>query len=185
MTVTTLDPNRSWSTKKGEGEGAAFLRTNMNYCGDDCLIWPFTRMYDGRGLVGFNGKMMNAHRLMCIFVHGDPPSKKHHAAHSCNNGHLGCVSPRHLSWNTQSENERYKYLSGFSSLSKGSRTKIPLETIAEIRATKDTVSIDAQAEKYGLKRGIVRYWRDSTHTPAAPGTSISALRKRRLRAVNS
>lgn len=69
-----------------------------------CLLWPHGKTSDGYGRIGINGKRVAAHRLVCSMVHGGSPSPKHEAAHSCGNGHLGCVNPQHLSWKTRSEN---------------------------------------------------------------------------------
>ena len=43
-----------------------------------------------------------AHRVVCRWTHGDPPSDKHEAAHSC--GRRSCVNPSHLRWATRTEN---------------------------------------------------------------------------------
>lgn len=52
----------------------------------------------------FKGKGVSAPRVMCILAHGEPPTAKHETAHSCGNGHKGCMNPRHLSWKTAVEN---------------------------------------------------------------------------------
>lgn len=69
-----------------------------------CLIWPFSRADGGRGYVYFGGRRIPAPRAMCIMAHGEPPSPGLHAAHSCGNGHLGCMHPKHLRWATPVEN---------------------------------------------------------------------------------
>lgn len=76
---------------------------------DDCLIWPFGRRLDGYcGFLCIDGKRVLASRYICAQVHGDPPSKRHEAAHLCGNGHLGCVSPLHLVWKTPAGNRADK-----------------------------------------------------------------------------
>lgn len=92
----------SWN--KGNGKGIVFLRANVAFTGDDCLIWPFSRDEDGYGHFGNEGKMLKAHRWMCEAVRGPAPSSLHYAAHECGNGHLGCVHPEHLFWKTHAEN---------------------------------------------------------------------------------
>lgn len=72
--------------------------------GDDCLIWPYSHKGNGYGQIRRDGKTMFAHRLVCEAAHGPPPTQRHEAAHSCGNGHRGCVNPRHLSWKTPAEN---------------------------------------------------------------------------------
>src|SRR3990167_5821208 len=88
----------------GKGKAAAWLRAHADYHGDDCLIWPFARKQDGRGQIGYEGETYGAHEFMCILVNGPAPSPIHETAHSCGNGHGGCVNPKHLSWKTPTEN---------------------------------------------------------------------------------
>ena len=66
-----------------------------------CMLWP-RGMDNGYGRLNYRGAPVRAHRLICILVHGEPPTSKHHAAHSC--GNPSCVNPKHLRWATPSEN---------------------------------------------------------------------------------
>lgn len=105
--------------------------------GDDCLIWPYGRNSDGYGRlsikVGSIRKHRGAHRVICIAVHGQPPTAKHEAAHSCGNGHLGCVNPRHLSWKTMKENQRDRFLHGTANLGeRNGRAKLTSADVKEI-----------------------------------------------------
>lgn len=91
--------------KRGKGPNLQWLKDHVGHVGDDCLIWPFGKRWNGYGQVGDgNGKIAYPHRIMCELVHGAPPTPKHVAAHSCHNGSGGCVHPKHLSWITPSEN---------------------------------------------------------------------------------
>lgn len=94
-----------------------FLRENVGYSGADCLAWPFGKFTGGYGMLEVNYKVWQAHRLMCTMAHGEPPSPNLEAAHSCGNGHLGCVSPRHLRWATHAENMADKIAHGTSNRS--------------------------------------------------------------------
>lgn len=90
---------------RGKGKAIAFLRAHVSFDGPDCLIWPFFRDAEGYGRFGYDGiPMLKAHRWMCEAVHGPAPSPDHHAAHECNNGHLGCIHPKHVFWKTHAEN---------------------------------------------------------------------------------
>jgi hypothetical protein len=90
---------------KGEGIAYKWMLAHRDYPHDEwCLIWPYFLDKNGRGWLTHNGERGYAHRFMCRLTHGDPPSTAHGAAHSCGNGHTGCVNPRHLSWKTQGEN---------------------------------------------------------------------------------
>lgn len=88
---------------------ALFIKSACDYQGDDCLIWPYAkaRKY---GKLYHAGKVVIAHRLVCRIAHGEPPTPKHQAAHKCG-VHL-CVTPRHLRWATQVENEADKLAHG-------------------------------------------------------------------------
>lgn len=81
-----------------------WLQERAGWAGDECLIWPFSSNWNGYGLMNLGRKTHYAHRSMCKIAHGEPPTPKHQAAHSCNNGEGGCVNPRHLSWKTPSAN---------------------------------------------------------------------------------
>lgn len=79
---------------------------------DECVLWPFKRDEQGRGKFYTEGRQTIASRYMCRLVHGEPPTPKHHAAHSCGNGHSGCVNPKHLRWATPKENSADQKLHG-------------------------------------------------------------------------
>ena len=107
--------------RKGKGPGdtrttrakkSRWVQENAGYNGDDCLIWPFSVSDHGRGSVKIGGAVMSAPRYMCTLAHGAPPTPDHDAAHSCGKGHLGCMTPGHLSWKTAKENEADKIVHG-------------------------------------------------------------------------
>lgn len=81
-----------------------WIRDHATYEGDDCLTWPFSTANAGYGKIREGGKDTPASRRMCIEAHGEPPAPGMEAAHSCGNGHLGCINPRHLRWKTKREN---------------------------------------------------------------------------------
>lgn len=76
----------------------------LKYEGNDCLIWPFSRDEFGYGTLSYEGRKSNVSNHVCRKVHGEPPSPKHEAAHSCGNGCGGCVNPKHLFWATHNDN---------------------------------------------------------------------------------
>jgi hypothetical protein len=81
-----------------------WLKSHVNYNDSKCLIYPYSKNWDGYGRTYHNGKYLNSHRVMCTLAHGQPPSDKHHAAHKC--GVTSCVNPSHLYWATPSENQK-------------------------------------------------------------------------------
>ena len=91
------------------GESERWLREEaLAYSGDDCLIWPYAKTNkgygDGYGRTKIDGRKVIVSRFICEKVNGVPPTQRHQAAHSCGNGHLGCVTPKHLSWKTPEQN---------------------------------------------------------------------------------
>lgn len=85
------------------GEPLAFINA-VPLSGEGCVTWPYSKCTNGYGQVAINGKKVLTHRISCERLNGPPPTPQHEAAHSCGNGHLGCVSPWHLRWLTHAEN---------------------------------------------------------------------------------
>lgn len=82
------------------GKPYEFALMAAKYESDDCLQWPYATDIYGYGRINNTG----AHRIVCEIAHGSPPTPSHEAAHSCGNGHLGCVNANHLRWATHKEN---------------------------------------------------------------------------------
>lgn len=128
----------------------------LPYQSDDCLTWPYSKSGEGYALVESNGRTNHVHRLACGKVNGPPPTPKHQAAHSCGKGSLGCVNPRHLSWKTQSENERDKLRHGTHN--RGERhgmAKLNADTVREIRALEGNLSKRKMAAKFGVSHRTI------------------------------
>lgn len=156
-----------WSTARGQGRGIKWLRAHVDYAGDDCLVWPYFRdPREGYGTMGHEGKVWKAHRLMCVLAHGEPPTPKHQAAHSCGNGRGGCVNPRHLRWTTPRGNAQDRSKHGTA---KGPPTgcvsKLTPEAIADIQSRRLTMW--EFADLYGLSSSGVWYWQSKARKTAA------------------
>lgn len=115
--------------------GLEWLKAHVGYQGDDCLTWPLSCDSYGYAQVAVGkAKVRKAYRVMCELAHGDAPTPEHEAAHSCGRGKFGCVSPRHLSWKTRSENQFDSIRHGTHYAMKGNpRRKITAEQASEIR----------------------------------------------------
>lgn len=101
----------------------------------ECWFWTMARDADGYGRVQWNGARWKAHRLVCALVHGAAPREGLDAAHSCGNGHLGCVNPHHLRWATRKENVADAI--GHATHQRGSRngkSKLREDEILQVRA---------------------------------------------------
>ena len=123
----------------------------LKYEGDDCLIWPYTRCDYGYGRMKRNGKDNPVHRFLCEDVNGPPPSSSYHAAHSCGNGHRGCVNKHHLSWKTPTGNNADKILHG--TLLYGERhpgSKLTEKQAREIYSLRGIEMQSSVAKRYGI-----------------------------------
>lgn len=152
---------------RGKGRGIQFLRDLVGHEGEDCIIWPFTRVQNGYGVLGLNGRIVVASRTMCELAHGEPPTPEHDAAHSCGKGHEGCVNPKHLGWKTPSENSLDRRAHGTHATSQwGSAGKLQPIEIEQIRALRDSATQRQIAEQFGISDRTVRdIFRGRTHGP--------------------
>lgn len=121
----------------GRLSGMEWLQRHINYDGAGCLIWPMSRDTRGYGQVCVgSGKVRKASRVMCELVNGPVPSRKHEASHSCGRGNKGCVHPRHLRWQTASENQREAVKHGTHGRGYGRRGKLSATAVATIKGSK-------------------------------------------------
>lgn len=134
----------------GKGERIKWLRARVAHDGDECLIWPFSRVR-GYGNLGDKGNILYAHRVICEMAHGTPPDG-YEAAHSCGNGHLGCVNPKHLSWKTRSENQLDRRMHGTARGGVGYLGKMTPKQVRQIRALKGKKTHDEIASEFGTCR---------------------------------
>lgn len=140
------------------GTLAAWLRAHSQHEGDECLIWPYGRRGNGYGMATVDGVKMSAHRHMCSMVHGPAPSPAHQAAHSCGNGHLGCVHPMHLAWKLPVENKADELLHGTRNIGtrNGSAKLSPDDVIAMRSCHASGRSIASLSRQFGIHEGTAR-----------------------------
>jgi hypothetical protein len=141
---------------KGVSYARDWILEHQNYPHDDwCLIWPFFRDKNGRGVLGGDGEHY-AHNAMCELVHGPAPTPEHGSAHSCGNGHLGCVNPNHLAWKTQAENLMDCAKHGTQPKTHlGNRGHFSQEEVAEIRRLLKTHTQLAIAHRYAVTESTI------------------------------
>lgn len=136
--------------------GIYFLETVLMCLDDKCLIWPFA--CSGTGYASFHwcGCYRLVCPLVCEAVHGPRPSIKHDAAHSCGNGHLGCVNPQHLRWATRKENMKDTIEHGTTN--RGERqghSKLTEEQVKHIRRLRNVMKGRDVAKKFGIDPSTV------------------------------
>lgn len=142
------------------GEPERFYREAVLTCergpDDPCLIWPYNQNGAGYARMTLDGEECLVSRLACKDVHGEPPTAKHEAAHSCGKGHLRCVTRGHLSWKTQVGNSADKLIHGTHN--RGERhgiAKLTETDVREIRSLKGRLPQQAIAAKFGVARSNV------------------------------
>lgn len=144
-------------TTKGNGKTIQWLRDHVDYNADYCLVWPFNRNPNGYGQLGYLGKSGYAHRMMCEMAHGPAPNPDYEAAHSCGNGHMGCASPKHLSWKTKSENRMDCREHGTNGRhNDGSKGRLTDEQVQGIRDLKGKKTQAEIAGIFGVSEPTVR-----------------------------
>lgn len=89
-----------------KGAVSAFVERAIACTEQCCLIWPFSRNNKGYAQVRNKSVSRLVTRLVCEAINGAPDFPDAEAAHSCGNGHLGCVNGSHLRWATGSENSQ-------------------------------------------------------------------------------
>lgn len=149
--------------RAANGECLKWIEDHVNYDGDKCLIWPYASGGRGDAVVLHEGRMRSGSRVMCEFVHGIPdPALELECAHSCGNGHLGCMNPKHLRWDTRSGNFADKLIHNTDNRGeKNINAILREEDVVEILRSNDSLAV--LSAKYGVTK-----------------STVSAIRTRRL-----
>lgn len=141
--------------RPANGEAMQWVMDNLDFSSDECLPWPYASGSRGDAVVLHGGRLRSASRVMCEIVHGIPdPSLSLECAHNCGNGHLGCMNPRHLRWDTRSGNHADKVIHGTHN--RGERNvnaKVTEDQVLEIRSSKQALSV--LSKMYGISVAAV------------------------------
>ena len=121
-----------------------FYGQALKHSSYECLLWPYGHTSRGYAIMSSNGTHCLVHRRICEEVHGPAPTDKHQAAHSCGNGHKGCVNPAHLSWKTAIENNADKILHGTHV--RGERQGSSKLTESDVKAIRNLLTAKSQRE---------------------------------------
>lgn len=123
---------------------------------EDCLAWPFGRTNAGYGTATIEGEKIYVHRVVCERANGPAPTPRHEVAHSCGNGHMGCVNPRHLHWATRAENIADKLKHGTHN--RGQRHPLAQLTDDDVRSIRRLRGLKSQraiAAIFGVSQSAV------------------------------
>lgn len=145
------------------GEPMRFLAEYvLTYDGQECIRWPFANNGVGYGLIHTGEDRLElVSRLVATYRHGPAPTPEHEAAHTCGNGHLLCVTPGHIQWETPSENQMDRAM--HDTHQRGERhplVKITEDDVRAIRALKGKALQRDVAAQFGIGRiQVGRIWR--------------------------
>ena len=141
-------------------------RVVLPYEDEACLSWPYNTTQRGYGRIRIGRQSKMVCRLVCELTYGPAPSPRHQAAHSCGNGHKGCVSPRHLRWAEPQDNHADKVQHGTTLRGEQSGTaKLTVMDVQQIRGMRGTMSPTEIGSIFGVSSGAIvdiflgRTWR--------------------------
>lgn len=138
------------------GKRTFFDNVVIPFAGDDCLLWPFSFPSASRPHMNKDGRTVSVTRFACEIIYGEPPSMVHQAAHSCGNGHNGCVNPKHLRWATPRENCADMLKHGTRRYGKRHQNaKLTEQDVSDIRSLKGKITRSAIAKEFGVSRSAI------------------------------
>lgn len=133
-----------------------WMKKNSVFTGEECLIWPFAKNKQGYGVLHAVNSSRLAHRIMCEIKNGKPESEKLDAAHSCGNGHLGCVNPMHLRWDSRSGNCSDKMAHGTDNRGEKSPvSKLTNFDVSKIRRLRGSIPQRELAIRFGVDQSNI------------------------------
>ena len=128
---------------------ADFIRAALEAETDECIDWPYS-IVNGYGVINQKERRGYVHRFICIAKHGRPPTKRHQAAHSCNNP--PCCNWRHLRWATPKENQHDRIAAGTGH---SAIRKLTIEQVHWLWANRTTLTRAEMAKALGVHCGTV------------------------------
>jgi len=138
-----------------QGEPAAFIMTAVQYVGDDCLLWPYSKSPNGYGHASKNGRHIDSHVQVCETAHGPKPSDRHEVAHSC--GVRLCCNPAHLRWATRISNRADNLLHGTRRQGEShGQAKLKEEQVLAIRSQSERSRVELAAE-FGVSLTTINF----------------------------
>lgn len=154
--ILTGAPRDDQPARTAPGSRMEWLLAHVDYQDEACLDWPFSRDHRGYARITDEGVQRLASRTMCALAHGPAPHDDQQAAHSCGNGHRGCVNPKHLRWDTVVGNHSDKIEHGTEIKGVDQwQAKLTEDDVRYIRSAKGTVFQRDLAERYGVSQSTI------------------------------
>jgi hypothetical protein len=146
------DPNISKRKYTSRGEPLRYLHeVIVPHEGDECLPWPYACNGMGYGVVVIAEVTCYVHTVVCEIVYGPKPSQDYIASHKCGNGHLACANPRHLRWQTRTEDCEDRVIHGTVARGSGQwNSRLTEDQVLEIRALSGKLSQKEIAKQFDI-----------------------------------
>ena len=147
------------TTKRGAAQQFFMGLVEAKELPKQCIIWPFARNRAGYAIFGKPRGKIASHlvsRVVCCECSGLPPWPNYEAAHTCGNGHLGCVNPQHIEWKTSKQNKADQLRHG--TRNRGERNgmaRLTAEDVARIRKLGGVLKQRLVAEMFGIDQSTV------------------------------
>lgn len=146
-------------TNAQKGEPLAWLREFVRGpLPETCVKWPFSTITSGYGCVWVGNVHYRAHRYIYEVYYGESIGDKLVVRHTCGNGHLGCVNPKHLALGTQKDNAADAMAHGTIPLGENRHNaKLTRDSVLEIRGRAGNGETDVTlAAEFGVRRESIR-----------------------------
>ena len=119
----------------------------------DCIVMPYALDGEGYAIVKHDGRQERAAAYVCRAVHGERPSPRHQAAHSCPLPNKACVNPFHIRWATPETNNGDDKVRQRTIL-RGSKNRATRLTEDDVRAIRIAIAADETFKSIGARYGV-------------------------------
>lgn len=128
-------------------DASYFERRSFPEPNSGCWLWEGAVSSQGYGRMTFNGKNRNAHRVLWIVTHGEPPDGQL-VCHKCDV--RVCVNPDHLFLGTNQDNM-------IDMVRKGrAPAAYPVEVVRSVRQLRGTATHAEIGRRFGLTKTAVK-----------------------------
>jgi hypothetical protein len=157
----TRMPTGQYPRKNNIGKLLKFLKDALKVETDECQVWPFCKIWNGYGVMRFDGRLQKVHRVVLKLT--DPSFvESDRSLHRCDN--RPCFNPRHLFKGTQSDNVNDCVLKGRANRAKGERQHLAKLSMKDVLLIRSSVF---SAKDLALTFGVSK-------------SNIFAIRKRKI-----
>jgi hypothetical protein len=136
---------------------------------EGCWEWKASKNHKGYGMIGWNGKVVVAHRVSYSLYTAPIPKGNFQIMHSCDNP--GCVNPAHLSLGTQRLNSDDMVAKNRASRNQFRSSKLTVDQVGKIKwMISKRISDQKIGDQFGVHRSTIYLIRSGIHWENIPMT---------------